>query len=809
MMGDDATQFSYFGDNELTQLAASEISSSDPSQEKDVALKEGTIFLNKYKILKVLGEGSFSLIYLLEAVDASKKLLVAKEFFPKGYVTRSESNEVILKTSLSKKEIENYQFMKEIFIGEAQNLVKVSLRAHPNVLNFFSLEENVNNTMYLITDYEEGITLKEYLKQRKEEYKGKLSNDELINLLQGILSGLEHIHAANVYHQDIKLENILIRPDHTPLLLDFGASAILYDKKRKKYFNATTPRYAAPEQVELSQPPAIDQRTDIYGLGVLAYKLVTDTFPPSARERLKALDEEYDDPYIPLAVQKIYGYDKNLLKSIDKALELSPVNRFQSATEFRNELSKKRLPKLSILKILLGVILPLVGVLIYFVWPTAKGIAKLNLKEKTFLVYDDGVRVPVSDEKTILLPVGKHRLTFIKDGYAPMEMNVTIEEKKITNIDTKLIPLMHKIELISNVKDAKFIVNNKVISGNSFEGEYGGNYTIKTIALNHPTEIAKTNYTELFQKGFQFYQHVKSKIQTVTVKVNKLFDTGKTIIKVNNNPIKQNRFDAADSKKYNIDIYDPYFKPFHIEKDYEDLIKSPIQEFTLEPGEGEIVLHGLPAETNIAAYQKNKKQNRKMSIKLKYNNGDYYIRTGATDKIYLLFSKSGFASKTTPVFSLEHNETIHQTYKLDKINPISRGNASKISNQINNVTSSQDAAKSKIKQVNKIRKSKKSTRKQKKSKQTSVSTIAKKKTINRLKTIKNRKRKQTPKRKVVKKRNMSPVDHLWYCVATNRKGKIWSAKQNSRQKAYNMALSRCNKHSKSVCYISSCYLWAQ
>jgi len=328
---DESTQFTCFGDDDVTQFEGEVIRHDDDDHRP---LKVGSLLFDKYKILKVLGNGNFGMIYLLEANDASKKLLVVKEFFPKGFVTRGDNDEVILKPSLSKQALKNFYFMKDIFIGEAQNLVKVTGKSHSNIVTFFALEENKNNTTYFIMNFEEGITLKEYLSQREEEKKGKLNNNEIYKIAIPLLSGLEQIHQVGVYHQDIKPENILIREDGSPILLDFGASVIVYDEETKKYFNAATPRYAAIEQINVDQPPKINQTSDIYAMGVMLYKLITDTYPPKSKERLDAIVKGNKDPYIPLGTKKLNGYDSHLLKAVDKALQISQEDRFQSAQQF-------------------------------------------------------------------------------------------------------------------------------------------------------------------------------------------------------------------------------------------------------------------------------------------------------------------------------------------------------------------------------------------------------------------------------------------------------------------------------------------
>jgi len=927
MNNDDATQFSYFNDNELTQLAEAE--QIEVNGEIPKALEIGTVFLNKYKILKVLGEGSFSLIYLLEANDVSKKLLVAKEFFPKGFVTRNHANEVILKTSLSEKEIENYNFMKEIFIGEAQNLVKVSSRTHPNVLNFFSLEENVNNTMYLITDYEEGVTLKEYLVKRKETHKGKIDNQEIKTLANGLLSGLEHIHNVQIYHQDIKLENILIRHDHTPLLLDFGASIILYDKKRKKHFNATTPRYAAPEQVELSQPPQINGTSDIYALGVLLYKLVTDEFPPKASERLKALDEGKEDPYIPLDVQKPYGYDMSLLSSIDKALNLVQEKRFQNAREFKTALMYKQL-SIPPIPILAAIILPILGLLIYLVWPNSQGTAKLNLKEKTYFVYSDGKKIPLSEEKTILLPTGTHALTIIKDGFIPYETNVSIVANQIVNVSAKLIPTSHLITLDSNINNANFTVNGNVITNRRFLGRAGEHYSIKTMALNHPTEIQDVSYRALSKYDFKFHQNLKLNPIQVTININLPLNIGTSIVEVNGTKIDKRTFMAEDGKSYLVRVSNPYYKSKELKCTFKELLKKPIQTIVLNRGEGTVIVDGLPSGVNIEVYQRDGNHSKKIVAPIEYSKNRYKLQLVASNQIYFKVLKKGYKDMETAIFSLKNNENIMKKISLKKVATVKptlstlpllmltkSTHKTEVKKDISfpktrvqkpNVKTTKVKELPKTKEPSKIKQTEivkkdilsSKTRVQKpnvkttkvkelpktkepsKTKQTEIvkkdisssktrvqkpnvkttkvtevpkkieplkvkvgveQTVNVKKTIDKKKKLHVRKVSKPNKKKVshkvvkpvrkrvvqkkpvrkrvkpvktkkhrhkkVVKRRHNKAKNIWYCIATSNTGGTWSAKRTTRSSAYNGALSRCRKHRRNFCQISSCYLWGQ
>jgi serine/threonine protein kinase len=297
-------------------------------------LKNGDLILNKYKIIEILGEGNFSFVYLVKGNSESKKHFVLKEFFPHELVERGERNEILLKKSLTPWKIHEYTLLKEMFQKEANNLKIITHCNHPGLMNIISYHENVNNTSYILTDYVETIPLKNHLKN--------LTPRLLVKLCKELLLTLEHIHHYNIYHQDIKLDNILIKKDLTPLIIDFGASTLIYDKKSGKYLNTTSPHSAALEQLSLNYPPEIDKSTDVYSVAALIYKILTSNYPINAKIREQLIEQGKSDPYIPLISRNLFCFDKNFLIAIDKALSLYPEERYFDAKEFRLALNKNK-----------------------------------------------------------------------------------------------------------------------------------------------------------------------------------------------------------------------------------------------------------------------------------------------------------------------------------------------------------------------------------------------------------------------------------------------------------------------------------
>lgn len=298
-------------------------------------LKTGVFLFNKYKVLKVLGKGSYSIVYLVEE-KSSKKFYVLKEFYPQDLITRIKKNEICLKNSLTQSKIDEYFNLKKIFQYEAKTLKKLNKTYSSGLMKFISYYENVNNTSYIITNYVKTITLKKYLTQLS-------TPQDLILLLKNILFILEDIHQQNIYHQDIKLENILIKEDKTPLLIDFGGSIILYDKILGKYLNTASPDSAALEQLSLNYPPEITNSTDVYSVAALIYRILTGNYPTNAKVREYAINNGKQDPYVSLCSKGLSCFNKKTLAKIDKALNLYQEERYSTATEFRLALEKKTL----------------------------------------------------------------------------------------------------------------------------------------------------------------------------------------------------------------------------------------------------------------------------------------------------------------------------------------------------------------------------------------------------------------------------------------------------------------------------------
>ena len=237
-------------------------------------LRKGTRLIGRYTIEGVLGQGGFGITYL--GIDElHEKKVAIKEFFPQGIVTRNiEYQDTVTVTFVGEKD--NYEKGKERFLKEARTMAKFSKdEGIVKALDFFE----INNTAYIVMEYLEGITLKQYLRENQ-----RIAPEDLIELLVPLIEALDEIHSQGMIHRDISPDNIMVLPDGRIKLMDFGAARDYTEFGEKSLSIVLKPGYAPPEQYQTHgvQGPW----TDIYALCATMYKCITGENPPDAIERV-------------------------------------------------------------------------------------------------------------------------------------------------------------------------------------------------------------------------------------------------------------------------------------------------------------------------------------------------------------------------------------------------------------------------------------------------------------------------------------------------------------------------------------------
>ncbi len=293
-------------------------------QESQHNLKPGTIIKN-YEIIRVLGEGGFGITYLARDRELGLEVVI-KEYFPNEFAMRADDSCITAKS----KSIGDFSKGMQRFKEEAQTLAKFS---HPSIVKILGYFE-ANDTAYFVMEYEEGTDLSHYLKQQ-----GKMiDQEEILSIMMPILEGLKEVHKHNYLHRDIKPGNILLRANHSPVLIDFGASKLAIGEASKSITSMLTEGYAPLEQysTDIKQQGPF---TDLYAVAAVIYKIITGKVPPSAQTRSYQLLSEGSDPFEPLMTLKLSGYDTNFLRAVDRALAINAKERPQNVQQFQKDIA--------------------------------------------------------------------------------------------------------------------------------------------------------------------------------------------------------------------------------------------------------------------------------------------------------------------------------------------------------------------------------------------------------------------------------------------------------------------------------------
>jgi serine/threonine protein kinase len=276
-----------------------------------------------YTIERVLGQGGFGITYL--ARDTNLDQLVAiKEYLPVEVVARRPDSTV---QSRSDGQRERYRWGLERFIQEARTLARFD---HANIVRVHSVFE-FNGTAYMVMRFEEGENLGAQLERR-----GTLPEKDLLRILLPILDGLGLVHNAGFIHRDIKPDNIHIRADGSPVLLDFGSARHALGKSRTLTI-LVAPGYAPFEQYYSSSENQ-GPWTDIYGLGATCYRAIAGMQPLDAITRSKGILGSTREVLVPARAVGSGRYSNQLLAAIDHALEFNEKARPQTVSEWRREL---------------------------------------------------------------------------------------------------------------------------------------------------------------------------------------------------------------------------------------------------------------------------------------------------------------------------------------------------------------------------------------------------------------------------------------------------------------------------------------
>jgi len=276
-------------------------------------LEYGTVIAKKYEINGILGKGGFGITYKGKDKVLQREVAI-KEFFPHG-CTRTEDN---VQKPLDI-EASDFQKFKQRFHTEAKILGRIK---NSNVVDIYEYTEQ-NKTAYIITEYVNDGTLKEYL------LKNQLNEEKVRKFGFQIIDGINAIHNAGYIHCDIKSENLLIR-DEVIKVIDLGSALHSGQHESDKFLKIITHGYSALEMY--GNACNLNPRIDIYSFGAILFEMITGNIPSSALDRIQG-----EDNFQLLEQKKI---SDNLKSTICKCLELDPKKRFKDFHELKTMLEE-------------------------------------------------------------------------------------------------------------------------------------------------------------------------------------------------------------------------------------------------------------------------------------------------------------------------------------------------------------------------------------------------------------------------------------------------------------------------------------
>lgn len=218
----------------------------------------------------------------------------------------------------------------EDFIRRFKNESKaIAVLSHPNIVKVFDVSFG-DRIQYIVEEYIDGITLKEYLDQQK-----RIKWKEAIHFTVQILRALQHAHEKGVVHRDIKPQNIMLLQDGTIKVTDFGIARFSRSETRTMTDKAIgSVHYIAPEQ---ARGDMTDEKTDIYSVGVMLYEMLTGQLPFEADNAVSvAIMQLQTDPK-PLR-ELNSSIPEGLEEITLKAMQKNPERRYQSAAEMLRDI---------------------------------------------------------------------------------------------------------------------------------------------------------------------------------------------------------------------------------------------------------------------------------------------------------------------------------------------------------------------------------------------------------------------------------------------------------------------------------------
>ncbi|MBR5442746.1 MAG: Stk1 family PASTA domain-containing Ser/Thr kinase [Clostridia bacterium] len=263
----------------------------------------------RYEIRDVVGVGGMAVVY--KAYDNIDDRIVAVKILKDEYLTNEE--------------------FRRRFKNESKAIAVLS---HKNIVKVFDVSFG-DRLQYIVMEYIEGVTLKEYIEQR-----GVIDWNEALFFSIQILRALQHAHDKGIVHRDVKPQNIMLLENGTIKVTDFGIARFSHSETRTMTEKAIgSVHYISPEQ---AKGELTDEKADLYSIGVVLYEMLTGKLPFEAESAVSvALMQVNNDPALPRSINPNIpiGFEQITMKAMQK----STRDRYQTASEVLYDLEELRM----------------------------------------------------------------------------------------------------------------------------------------------------------------------------------------------------------------------------------------------------------------------------------------------------------------------------------------------------------------------------------------------------------------------------------------------------------------------------------
>lgn len=267
----------------------------------------------RYEIKEIIGVGGMAVVY--KAYDSIDDRIVAVKVLKEEY-------------------LKNDDFRRR-FKNESK---AVAVLSHPNIVKVYDVSFG-EKIQYIVMEYIDGITLKEYIDQQKV-----LTFKEAVHFTVQILRALQHAHERGIVHRDIKPQNIMMLEDGTIKVTDFGIARFAHSETKTMTDKAIgSVHYISPEQ---ARGGITDEKSDIYSVGVMLYEMLTGKLPFDAENAVSvAIMQMQDEPKLLHEINP--DVPAGLEEITLKAMQKDPDQRYKSALEMLEDIDRfKRNPSI-------------------------------------------------------------------------------------------------------------------------------------------------------------------------------------------------------------------------------------------------------------------------------------------------------------------------------------------------------------------------------------------------------------------------------------------------------------------------------